>query len=229
MQIVGLIPARAGSKGIPGKNTRLLANKPLIAYTIECALESKVLGQVVVSTEDPKTAEIASSFGAEVPFLRPVHLAQDETPTLPVVQHALQYLEQAGTRIDAICLLQPTSPFRSVGLLREAVEIFQRSEYDSLVTLKAVPAEYHPEWVLSRDKVGQVHWFNGQSAPISRRQDLSTVYIRDGSIYITRRDCLLSGSLYGDRIYGLVNHDPCHVNLDHPEDWATAERILLGS
>ena len=117
MNILGLIPARGGSKGVPRKNIKLLHGKPLLCYTAQAALEASGLYRVVLSTEDEEIAQIGKNCGLDVPFLRPAELARDNTPSLPVIQHAVCALEENGRPIDAICLLQPTSPFRDAAVL----------------------------------------------------------------------------------------------------------------
>src|SRR5438477_7168262 len=112
MRVLGLIPARGGSKGVPGKNIRMLGGKPLLQYTAESALRSARLTKTILSTDDDRIAEVGRTCGLEVPFIRPAELAEDSTPTLPVIKHALEWMEDQGMRFDAVCLLQPTSPFR---------------------------------------------------------------------------------------------------------------------
>lgn len=224
MKILALIPARAGSKGIPGKNLKVLAGKPLLAYSIGSAQEVDSFSRIVVSTEDRQIADVALQWGAEVPFLRPPELATDETPTLPVVQHAL--LKLGSTNMDAVCLLQPTCPFRSPALLRQALTLFGQMTCDSLVTIRAVPKEHHPDWLYQRDEFGLIRLRNGQGEPAPRRQGLTEVFFRDGSIYLTRTDVILNGSLYGTECFGLINEDVPWVNLDTPEDWTTAQALV---
>ena len=112
MRILGVIPARGGSKGVPGKNKKMLNNKPLIQYSIDAALQSGVITETVVTTDDEEIMEMSKEMGASVPFKRPAHLAEDATPTLPVIQHVISYYQEQGMEFDAVCLLQPTSPFR---------------------------------------------------------------------------------------------------------------------
>src|ERR1043165_7692073 len=123
IRVLGIIPARGGSKGIPRKNIRLLAGKPLLQYTAEAAQKAKLLTRVILSTEDEEIAEVGRRCGLEVPFLRPANLATDTTPTLDVVQHLVQTLEKTGARYDAICLLQPTAPLRERGQIDACIEL----------------------------------------------------------------------------------------------------------
>src|SRR5262245_13926725 len=128
MNVLGLIPARGGSKGVPRKNIKPLAGKPLLNYTAEAALSSQKLTRVILSTEDEEIAEVGRACGIEVPFLRPAELAQDTTPTLPVVQHALQFLEAMGSHFDAVCLLQPTNPFRRTVDIDNCIELLESGQ-----------------------------------------------------------------------------------------------------
>lgn len=229
MRVLGLIPARAGSKGIPGKNIKPLGGKPLIVHTIERALEAMHLDEVMVSTEDDAIAGIAIKAGAVVPFMRSEDLAGDQVPTVSVVEEVLKQYEFRQKKFDAVCLLQPTTPFRPVGMIDAALEKFELSGADSLISVRPVPHEYNPHWIFERK--GQTSFLKlstGEQSPISRRQDLPHAYYRDGAIYITRIDVLQrTSSLYGRRIAYLVNDQENHVNLDTPEDWRRAERCIL--
>src|SRR5262249_36192083 len=151
MRILGLIPARGGSKGVPRKNIKLLCGRPLLAYTVEAALSSSFLSRVILSTEDEEIARVAQRFGVEVPFLRPQDLARDETPMLPVAQHALRFLEERDERFDALCLLQPTNPLRSAEDIDACIQLLETSHADAVVTTLRVPAEHNPHWVYFKD------------------------------------------------------------------------------
>jgi CMP-N,N'-diacetyllegionaminic acid synthase len=230
MRILGLIPARGGSKGIPGKNVRLLGGKPLLAWTAEAALASRRLSRVVLSTDDDGPEGIAEAgrrCGLEVPFLRPAELARDETPSLSVVQHALEALEQAGDRFDAVCLLQPTSPFRRAGDVDGCIAMLEERGLDAVVSVLPVPAEHNPHWVYFEDGAGLLRLATGEEQPIPRRQELPPAFHRDGSVYVTRRDVVMQGSLYGRRLGGYGMPDAGRsVNLDTPADWEWAERLI---
>ena len=124
MKILGIIPARGCSKGVPRKNIKLLGKKPLLQYTSEIALSSDLIDTLVLSSDDDEIIEVAKSLGVEVPFKRPLNLATDAAPTLPVIQHALEYYKNIGKEFDAVCLLQTTSPFRTVEFLNKAIKKF---------------------------------------------------------------------------------------------------------
>lgn len=228
MKVLGLIPARGGSKGIPNKNIKLLNSRPLIAYTIDSIKESKLLSRVVLSTDDEQIAKVGRSLEVDVPFLRPSDLATDSTPTLPAIQHCLSYLEEnEGESFDAVCLLQVTSPFRAHGLIDRAIEKFVTSGADALISVLPVPHEYNPEWVFFKEGENNLKISTGRDNIIPRRQDLPDAYIRDGAIYITRTNILKErNSLYGDKVTYIVSDPNFHVNLDTMEDWEYAERLV---
>ncbi len=227
MKVLGLIPARGGSKGVPGKNIRLLGNKPLINYTIEAALEAASLTKIIVSTDSLDIAVTAKEAGVEAPFLRPVELAQDHTPTLPVIQHVIHWLKEKGESYDAVCLLQPTNPFRPVGFIDRAIKKFIESGADSLVSVLPVPTEYNPHWVFEPIQNGYLKIATGESRIIPRRQELPVAYFRDGSVYITKTNILLEkDSLYGDTITYIEADPTYHVNIDTLEDWKKAEELV---
>ena len=227
MRVLGLVPARGGSKGIPRKNIRLLAGQPLLAYTAQAAQDAIRLARVILSTDDAEIAAVGRAYGLDVPFLRPTDLAQDDTPTLPVVQHALRQLATAGDHYDAVCLLQPTHPLRTAATIDGCVDLLAASGADSVVTVLPVPAEYHPYWVYFAAADGTLHLSNGATTPPPRRQELPSAFHREGSVYVTRTVVLLNdNSLYGARTLGYSVAGLPSVNLDMPTDWARAEALL---
>jgi CMP-N,N'-diacetyllegionaminic acid synthase len=227
MRILALIPARGGSKGVPGKNTKLLNGKPLLAYTSEIALQSKRLTEVIVSTEDEQISEVAKNLGIKVPFIRPMALAQDNTPTIEVIVQALQWHEKQNVFFDAVCLLQVTSPFRTLEFLDKAIEKFMESGCDSLVSVLKVPHEYNPHWTFEVNAEGNLKIATGEADIISRRQELPQAYHRDGSIYITKTEVLLKEhSLYGKSTAFIESEPDFYVNIDTMEDWENAEEII---
>ncbi len=227
MRVLAIIPARGGSKGVPGKNIKLLSGKPLIEYTTEVALQSKLLTKVLVSSDDDKIIEVAKNTGVEVPFKRPSNLSEDATPTLPVIKHALAYYKNIGEEFDAVCLLQTTSPFRTVEFLDQALEKFITSNTDSLVSVKEVPHEFNPHWTFKLNEQGNLKIATGENEIITRRQDLPKAYHRDGSIYITKTSVLVTQkSLYGNSIAYIENSNNEHVNIDTIDDWSKAEIVV---
>ncbi|MGA7730305.1 MAG: acylneuraminate cytidylyltransferase family protein [Chloroflexia bacterium] len=227
MRVLGVVPARGGSKGVSRKNIRLLCGMPLLQYTAEAALDAKRLSRVILTTDDEEIAEVGRACGLEVPFLRPVELARDDTPMLPVVRHAVSWLEARGDAYDAICLLQPTNPLRRAEDIDGTIELLDQARTDSAITVLPVPAEYNPHWVYLRDGNGYFHLSTGEAAPIPRRQDLPLAFHREGSVYVTRRDVLIEqNSLYGQKIAGYMMDPARSVNIDTPDDWARAESLI---
>jgi len=224
---VGLIPARGGSKGVPRKNVRLLCGKPLLAYTAEAALAARRLDRVILSTDDEEIAGIGRQYGVEVPFLRPAELAGDDTPTLPVVQHTLSYLEERGEKYDAICLLQPTSPLRRSADIDACIDLLEERGADCVVTVLPVPPEHHPYWVYFQNESGWLQLTTGESEPVPRRQQLPPAFHREGSVYVTRRDVVMEmNSLYGVRVIGYPLYGKRSVNIDALSDWEEAENLI---
>lgn len=232
MTVLGVITARGGSKGIPGKNLKALAGKPLIAYTIAAAADAGVLDRVIVSTDDDGIAACARSLGCEVPFMRPAQLAQDETPHLPVMQHAVQWLaEHQAYRPDAVVILQPTSPLRRAEDIRQAVHLLAARDVDSVLSVSPVPAHMNPMRMLRVDADGQAVLFvTGEPVRrrINRRQDLPEAWVMNGAVYAFRTPVLFGAepSLYGDRTVAFPLPDPYGLSIDTPQDWLEAEKAL---
>ncbi len=233
MKVLGVVTARAGSKGIPGKNTRLLAGKPLIAYTIDAARQSGAFDRLIVSTDDEAAAAIARERGCEVPFMRPAALAADDTPHLPVMQHAVAWLrEHDGYVPDWVMILLPTSPLRQPVHITDAIALALRSGADSVVGVEELPPHFHPMRAMTIGRDGWARLFLGD-APVKRRpgrrQDMPPVWIFNGAIYLFRTNVLfdpIEPSLYGDRVAAYRMSPPYGLNVDEPGDWEIAERAL---
>ena len=228
MRILGIIPARGGSKGVPGKNKRILGTKPLIQYTIEAAAGAKSLTDIVVSTDDQEIANISKGLGVEVPGLRPPHLSSDSSPSIDTVIYVLDLLEKMGRRYNAVCLLQPTAPFRTSNDIEDAVKRFQEAKSDSLISVIPIPHEYNPHWVFeSTKREGLLSLATGEKNIISRRQDLPPAYIRNGAIYLTNTQIIVNQkSLYGKTISYYVMSRETHINIDTMADWSRAEAMI---
>lgn len=230
-EILGIIPARGGSKSIPRKNIKLFAGKPLIAWAIETLEKSGVVSRVIVSTDDEEIAEVSRKYGAEVPFMRPAELAEDTAPTLPVLQHALQWLkENEEYRPDYIVLLEPTSPSKRPFHVREVVNMLVESGADSAISVSEVPGVLNPHWQLKLGENGKVELFTGGSIKnvIRRRQDLPKTYYRNSSIYAFRPELLFTDdpSFYGEDVRAYVMDSKYAFDIDTPEDWEFAERAF---
>ena len=209
----GVIPARGGSKGLPGKNLRALGKLSLIGHAVASARESKRLTRVIVSTDSPAIAEEARRHGAEVPFVRPAELASDEAGMVPVLQHAARWLETAE-RItpDMIVTLQPTSPFRTGEDIDRAIEKLIETGADSAQTLSE--ASYHPFFMKTLDGDRTTSLFHEGHCYV-RRQDAPAVYQPSGAVYVTRYRVLMEeGRVLGDDNRGLVMGFEASVNID---------------
>jgi CMP-N-acetylneuraminic acid synthetase len=227
MKILGIIPARGGSKGIPRKNVTPLLGKPLLAYTAETALTSKRLTRTVLSTEDKEIAGVGREYGLEVPFLRSSSLAKDDTPTLLVLQDVIQRLKSMEEFYDAIFTLQPTNPLRLPQDIDGAIELLERTGADSVISFVEV-GEKHPARMKFISPDGRVvdppfaEQYEGQ-----RRQELPKLYLREGSVYLTRRDVLMDqNSLKGRDCRAWLIPEDRACNIDTPFDLFLAEQIL---
>jgi len=226
MNILGIIPARGGSKTVPGKNIKLLAGKPLIQYTVDVAKASTHISKLILSSDDDDIIEVAHQLHLEVPFKRPSNLAQDNSPTLPVIQHALRFYQGQAVHFDAVCLLQVTSPFKTTAFIDKAIERFIESKADALVSVKKVPHEYNPHWTFKVNHNDCLELSTGEDKIIGRRQDLPVSYHRDGILYLTKTDVLLEqNSLYGNTLAYIESPPHFNVNIDTMEDWEKAVKI----
>ena len=231
MRVLGIITARGGSKGIPGKNLKPLGGRPLLDFTIDAANDTP-LDRLILSTEDAKIADAARALGCEVPFMRPAELARDETPHLPVIVHAVQWLRDHDNYVaDVVVILQPTSPLRSSADIAAALRMLELSGADSVVSVNHVPAHAHPMRMLKVAADGSATLFvTGEPVRnrINRRQDLPDAYVMNGAVYACRTDVLFGPqpSLYGDRVVAYPMPIERSISIDTPEDWEEAERQL---
>jgi len=220
MKVVGLIPARGGSKGIPRKNIKPIAGKPLIAWTIESALDSKLLDSVVVSTEDNEIAKVARECGAQVPFMRPSDLAQDNTPGIEPVLHAMQMLPE----YDAVILLQPTSPLRNTEDIDAIIKLSQNHQAPSVVSVSE-PAK-HPYWMYQVDDNNRLQTLINVP-PVSNRQELPQVYVLNGALYYARTNWLKENCTFvTSETLAYVMPVERSIDVDTLMDWKLAELLL---
>lgn len=224
--ILAVIPARSGSKGVPMKNIRHLAGRPLVAYTAEAALRSAFGLRVVVSTDDARMAEVAQAAGAEVPFLRPRDLARDETPMLPVIQHTLQWLkQQEDYEPELVVLLQPTSPFRTAGHIDAGIRLLLETGADSVISVCA--AEHSPYWMWVLDDEGRARRFVESDQEYLSRQEMPSVYRPNGALYVTRRSTIVDEHrLLGDDLRALIMDRYASVDIDDEVDFCLAELLM---
>lgn len=217
---LALIPARGGSKGIPRKNIRELAGKPLIAWTIQAALAAEGVERVVVSTEDEEIAEVARNWGAETPFLRPAELATDTAPGIAPVLHAIDHLPGH----DSLILLQPTSPLRSAAQIEGLLSFAAEREAASVVSVCEI--EEHPSWMFHKAPDGTLAPY-ADLAETRRRQDLPSLYSLNGAMYWVRTDWLReTRSLVGEGTLGFSMDAESSTDIDTMLDWRVAELLM---
>jgi CMP-N,N'-diacetyllegionaminic acid synthase len=220
MTLLALIPARGGSKGIIRKNIRPFCGKPLLQWSIDAALASACVDQVLVSTDDPEIAEVAKASGAEVPFLRPAGLATDSAPGIAPVLHALEQLPH----VRDVLLLQPTSPLRTCDDIKSIVALRHQGACETAVSL--TPSVKHPAWMynLTKDQLLEPLM---QLNRAHSRQQLSTAYVLNGALYLATREYLLRHQTFiGPDTLGYVMPAARSVDIDTPLDWQWAEFLM---
>jgi CMP-N-acetylneuraminic acid synthetase len=223
--VFAVIPARSGSKRLPGKNLRVLGGRSLVGHAVAAAHDATTLTRFVVSTASPEIAEEARRYGADPPFLRPPELATDDVPIIPVLQHAVRWLEgSTGARVDVVVALQPTSPFRTGADIDRVVRKLLDTGADSAQTV--TPACYHPYFMTTLD--------GDRTVPIippgyklQRKSDAPPAYQPSGAVYATRRDLLMEqGRILGDDNRAIVMGFEASVNIDTEWDFRLAELLL---
>ena len=222
MPTVAIIPARARSRGLPGKHLRLLGGVPLIAHTIRAALGARRIDRVVVSTNDPEVARIARRYGADVPFMRPDDLGGDLVPTVPVIRHALDWLEQHGQAVNIVVTLQATSPLRGPDEIDAVVALLDDPSVRSAVSV--TPIEL-PATVVGWVADGRFRTMLPREGDV-RRQAAPPAVRLTGGVYATRRDLLLEGRLLDDAPAALIVHGPSAIDIDDAADLAAARRAI---
>ena len=221
---LAIIPARGGSKRIPRKNIKLFCEKPMIAWSIEAALKSGCFDQVIVSTDDEEIAEVARLYGATVPFMRPVHLSDDHTGTIPVIQHAIEWVNTQGQSVEQACCLYATAPFVSTEDIRRGLETLEASggDYAFSVTSYAFPIQR----AIRLDENGRVEMFNPEHFN-TRSQDLEEAFHDAGQFYWGKAGAWLQGRVIfgtGSVPVALPRHRV--QDIDTPEDWVRAEWLF---
>ena len=220
--ILALIPARLGSKGLKGKNLRLLSGKPLIAYSIEEALKSRYVDNVVVSSEDTLIIETAEKYGANVPFRRPASLAEDHSRGIDVMLHAIEWFKKEGMEYDLILLLQPTSPLRTVKDIDDSIDYLFHKKAKAVVSVCA--CEHHPLWANTLDETMCMKNFEDESFWNKNRQELPVYYRLTGAIYIAFTDYLIrNNGFMGDLTYAYTMPNTRSVDIDSILDFKLAE------
>lgn len=225
--MIAIIPARGGSKGLPGKNIKELCGKPLIAYTIEAALGAEEIDRVIVSTDSMEIAEIAEKYGAEVPFMRPAELANDTASAVDVYLHAVSFVEQqTGIVMDKFMVLLPTAPLRKAEHIKEALGLFRASKANTLVSMKE--ADTPISWYFEKDEIGRVHNAElGKYNAIANRQCNQKYYIPNGAIYILDTKLLRSKrTYYDDNTFAYIMSAEESVDIDYEFEFEMAEYLM---
>ena len=224
MNVLGVIPARGGSKGIPNKNLAPLCGRPLLAYTADAAKASTKLTQTIVSTDDERVAACAKSLGLDV-LMRPAPLAADDTPMLPVLQHAIDAMRAGGFNTDIVVLLQPTSPLRRAEHIDAAVVWLERTRGDSVVSVVEVPHQFTPASVMRLDDGLLKPFLDGPVA--TRRQDKPRLYARNGpAVLAVHARVIEGGSLYGNETWPLLMTPEESLDVDTPADLGLGEYLI---
>jgi CMP-N,N'-diacetyllegionaminic acid synthase len=228
MKVLGVIPARGGSKRVPGKNIKELAGKPLINYTIAAAQGSELLFDFIVTTDDEGIANTAKEAGAKVPFLRPAELSGDKVGDKPVLEHALEWYEANHGEIDAICLLRPTSPFKTSSIIDEAIAMLEANGCDSIRTMTKVEGVHHPYWMYKDvdgvasgviDGISVQEYYQSQLLP--------PVFRLNGVVDVMKKETLISSdNIYGDSTKILEITEQQSMDIDTPEDFEYCEWLM---
>jgi CMP-N,N'-diacetyllegionaminic acid synthase len=225
MTLAALIPARGGSKGIARKNLALCGGRSLLDWTAEAALGSGVIDTAILSTDDDEIAESGKALGLDVPFRRPAELAGDGALMLGVMQNCLAYLRSSRMDVEALVLLQPTSPFRRAHHVREAVQKFRARQAATLVSVVRVPHRFVPEGQM-REQDGKLVPYLGGDIGKTRRQDKEILYGRNGPVVLIVRSAVLdSNTLYGDPTVGYEMDEISSIDIDTPEDLRLADHL----
>lgn len=227
-KIIAIIPARGGSKSIPGKNIKLLNHIPLIAYSIAAALHTPLIDRVIVSTDDPEIAKIAERWGAEVPFLRPEELAQDHTTDLPVFQHTIKWLEDhEGYKPDIIVQLRPTSPFRPTGSIENAIHVLTEGQFDSVRSITPSGQNPYKMWKIKDKEIAPILPSEFEEPYNMPRQKLPPTYWQTGHIEVIHRDTIIEkNSMTGSSVAPFIIESRYSIDLDTHEQWLLAEYAI---
>ena len=230
LNIMGLIPARAGSVGVPGKNRRLICGRPVIAYTIDAAMESELLSSIVVSSDDTEVLEYCKDIDGVAAIERPAELSGSTSRIDDAVRHAVEVMEAVGDRIDYIVLLYANIPVRPEGVVDQAIKLMLESGSDSVLSVSDV-GKFHPYWLFQMDESQGIKKYIPNN--IFRRQDLPPLYSIDGAVSVLKRDVVMNSAgsenphaFWGDRIQGMPLHSHETIDIDSMRDFLLAESVL---
>jgi N-acylneuraminate cytidylyltransferase/CMP-N,N'-diacetyllegionaminic acid synthase len=224
--MLSIIPARGGSKGLPGKNIRPLCGIPLIAYTLDAALKSKAVDRVIVSTDDDRIAQIAKRYGAEIPFLRPKKLAQDSSLAIDNYIYTLDRINAENSiQYDEFVVLQPTSPLRTAADIDDAARLFREKNADSVISVCQAP--HPPQWAKKVDSSGLLKNYYGMHTGDKNRQDLVPAFVPNGAIFILKLSIIkFHRSYYTDKTYAFIMARERSVDIDSSMDFEFAEFLM---
>ena len=226
LKILAIIPARGGSKRLPGKNIKKIGGKPMIAHAILAARKSKYVDRVIVSTDDLKIIKVAKEYGAEVPFIRPAELASDTATTLPVLQHTVTYIEKPGNfKPDLIVLIQPTNPLVTSDDIDGTIEKIIATKTNSCFTVSEI--SQRPEWMYRLDSKKTKLFLNEDNGPTKRSQELPRLAIINGAVYVMRYDTLMKKNKIRDNNTSIyVMPKERSVDVDNIFDFKLAEFLI---
>lgn len=221
---LAIIPARGGSKRLPGKNIKPLGDKPLIAWSIESALNAKHIDQTIVSTDSEEIAAIGKKYGAEIPFIRPADIAGDQSSVVDALRHAVSFFENSGINIKNIVLLQATNPFRTGEQIDSAIKAFEEKQADSLTSVS--PAKNHPYYALKGGTQDLEPFFDVEKLSM-RAFELPPACYENGAVFIMSRDTIMNHGIYGPKSMIIAFDDPALViDIDTEHDFSLAEFLL---
>lgn len=223
LSYLGIIPARGGSKRFPGKNIAMLNGQPLIAHTIEAAAHAQRLTRTIVSTDDVEIAAVAKGWGGDVPFMRPALFAEDQSPAIDAITHALDQLDSQGLIYDAVVLLQPTSPLRTGAHIDEAIALFEKTGADTITS--GCRAQHHPyySWTIQDEELTPLFSLAHQAMS---RQELPPTFYENGAIFIIKREVLVRGVFYGIKTVPYLMDERSSIDMDTIEDFQYAEFVM---
>lgn len=224
--MLAIIPARGGSKEIPGKNIKLLCGKPLIVYTIEAAMAAKSVDRIILSTDDPEIAKIAGKYDVEIPFMRPAHLAKDDSLAIDNYIYTIDRLNAiSSTQYNEFVVLQPTSPLRSVSDIDNAIKLFHEKNADSLISV--CEASHPPLWAKKIDLLGRLEEYFNINIGNKNRQELEMAYMPNGTIFILKLSLLKKlYSYYSDNTYAFIMPPERSLDIDALLDFEFAEFLM---
>jgi len=225
--ILTIIPARGGSKGVPRKNIKILGGKPLISYTIETAQRSKYVDRLIVSTDDQEIADISKSLGADVPFLRPAEFASDKAKAIGVVKHALLEMEKLdGREYSIVVYLEPPAPFKIAEDIDKSIELFFKHNPGSVVSVFEAN-QFHPI-LMKKIENGQLKpiW-KDEPEGVPRQLYQPTSYMRNGAVYVIKKENILKDKFYGNTVIPYVMPEERSICIDGMLDWYAAEAIIM--